>query len=86
MININYTLLIQLANFLILMVILNFLLFRPILRVLDERERLVKESTEIKERLKELLPRKAGIEYEYGQRFGRHGHFRGIQVELIGLD
>jgi F-type H+-transporting ATPase subunit b len=54
LININYTLLIQLANFLILMVILNFLLFRPILRVLDERERLVKESTEIKERLDTL--------------------------------
>jgi HAE1 family hydrophobic/amphiphilic exporter-1 len=42
--------------------------------------------TEIKERLKELLPRRAGIEYEYAQRFGRGGHFRGIAVELIGLD
>jgi len=42
--------------------------------------------TEIKERLKELLPRRAGITYEYGQRFGRGGHFRGISVELIGLD
>ena len=42
--------------------------------------------TEIKERLKNLLPRRAGIEYEYGQRFGRGGHFRGINVELIGLD
>lgn len=42
--------------------------------------------TEIKERLKELLPRRAGIMYEYGQRFGRGGHFHGISVELIGLD
>jgi len=42
--------------------------------------------TEIKEQLKKLLPQKAGIEYEYGQQFGRHGHFHGIQVELIGLD
>ena len=42
--------------------------------------------TEIKERLKDLLPRRAGIQYEYAQRFGRHGHFRGIAVELIGLD
>ncbi len=42
--------------------------------------------TEIKEKLKELLPRRAGIEYEYGQRFGRGGHFHGISVELIGLD
>lgn len=42
--------------------------------------------TEIKERLKELLPIRAGITYEYGQRFGRGGHFHGISVELIGLD
>ena len=42
--------------------------------------------TEIKEKLNQLLPRRAGIEYEYGQRFGRGGHFRGISVELIGLD
>ncbi len=42
--------------------------------------------TEIKERLKELLPKKAGITYEYGQRFGRGGHFSGVTVELIGMD
>ncbi len=42
--------------------------------------------TEIKEKLKEMLPRKAGIEYEFGQRFGRGGHFHGINVELIGMD
>jgi F-type H+-transporting ATPase subunit b len=43
--------LVQLANFLILLVILNFLLFKPVLRVLDEREGLVKESAELKSRL-----------------------------------
>jgi F-type H+-transporting ATPase subunit b len=43
--------LVQLANFLILLVVLNFLLFKPILRVLDEREALVKESAVLKERL-----------------------------------
>lgn len=48
MISINFTLVVQLANFLILLVILNFLLFKPILRVLDERERLVAESRELK--------------------------------------
>jgi HAE1 family hydrophobic/amphiphilic exporter-1 len=42
--------------------------------------------TEIKERLKELLPVKPGITYEYGQRYGRGGHFSGISVELIGMD
>lgn len=51
MISVNFTLLVQLANFLILLVILNFLLFKPVLRVLDERESLVKESSELKNRL-----------------------------------
>jgi F-type H+-transporting ATPase subunit b len=36
---------------LILLVILNFLLFKPILRVLDEREALVKDSSDLKKRL-----------------------------------
>ena len=51
MISVNFTLLVQLANFLILLVILNFLLFKPVLRILDERERVVNESAEIKEKL-----------------------------------
>jgi HAE1 family hydrophobic/amphiphilic exporter-1 len=42
--------------------------------------------TEIKEMLKALLPRKAGITYEFAQRFGRGGHSRGMGVELIGPD
>jgi HAE1 family hydrophobic/amphiphilic exporter-1 len=42
--------------------------------------------TEIKEVLKALLPRKAGITYEFAQRFGRGGHSRGMGVELIGPD
>lgn len=41
---------------------------------------------EIKENLKKLLPERAGITYEYGQRFGRGGHSMGISVELIGMD
>ncbi len=44
------------------------------------------DVTEIKERLKDLLPVRAGVEYEYAQRFGRGGHARGISVELIGID
>ncbi|MCJ7581700.1 MAG: efflux RND transporter permease subunit [Candidatus Aminicenantes bacterium] len=41
---------------------------------------------EIKEELKKLLPQRAGITYEYGQRFGRGGGSMGVSVELIGLD
>ncbi|MGD8352910.1 MAG: ATP synthase F0 subunit B [Pseudomonadota bacterium] len=54
MIQVNFTLLVQLANFLILLVILNYLLFKPVLKILDERERVIRESAEIKENLGEL--------------------------------
>lgn len=54
MIAVNFTLLVQLANFLILLVILNVLLFKPVLRILDERERVVRESKDLKENLGKL--------------------------------
>jgi F-type H+-transporting ATPase subunit b len=38
MIDINVTLLIQLANFLVLLVVLNFILFKPIRQAMQERE------------------------------------------------
>lgn len=63
MIDVNFTLLIQLVNFLILLVVLNALLFKPVLRVLDEREKLVKESAELKERLGALAD-ESNQEYE----------------------
>ena len=63
MISVNFTLLVQLANFLILLVVLNYLLFKPVLRVLDERENLVNESTEMKEKLG-LLTTESIEEYE----------------------
>lgn len=38
MIEVNFTLLIQIGNFLLLMFILNKVLYKPILRILDERD------------------------------------------------
>jgi F-type H+-transporting ATPase subunit b len=38
MIDINVSLLIQLANFIVLLIILNFILFKPIRQVMQERE------------------------------------------------
>lgn len=46
MLNINATLLFQIANFLILLVILNFLLFKPIVRILEQREEKIKGTWE----------------------------------------
>jgi HAE1 family hydrophobic/amphiphilic exporter-1 len=42
--------------------------------------------TEIKEKLNQMLPVLPGVQYEYGQRFGRGGHQMGMTVELIGTD
>ena len=38
MIDINYTLLIQLANFIVLLLALNFILFRPFRQIMQERQ------------------------------------------------
>ena len=42
MVNLDYSLLLQVVNFIILIFLLNFIVFRPILRIIDER----KEKTE----------------------------------------
>lgn len=42
--------------------------------------------SEVKGKLKKLLPQEPGLTYEYGERFGRGGHSMGMRVELIGMD
>jgi HAE1 family hydrophobic/amphiphilic exporter-1 len=42
--------------------------------------------TQVRERLKALLPVRAGLLYEFGERFGRGGFGRGTSVDLIGMD
>ncbi|MGB9553508.1 MAG: ATP synthase F0 subunit B [bacterium] len=58
MINLNFTLIIQVINFLFLMWALNRLLFRPILKNLSEREgeviRLKKHAEELSQKAKEV--------------------------------
>ncbi len=44
MIQLDYTLLIQMANFLVLLFLLNKFLYKPILGILDERRRRVEDS------------------------------------------
>lgn len=43
MISIDYTLLIQMGSFLVLMVILNLFVFRPMVTLLEEREKRIKD-------------------------------------------
>lgn len=59
MIDINVTLLIQLANFIVLLVVLNFVLFKPIRQVMLEREQGVSsafgDAKSAQERMQTLL-------------------------------
>jgi F-type H+-transporting ATPase subunit b len=41
MIDFNYTILLQFANFLVLLILLNFLLFKPVLKALGKREKTI---------------------------------------------
>ncbi len=72
MISLNWTLVLQIVNFLVLLIILNKLLFQPILKVMDEREAetegkeqaardMEQESDEIEKTYREKL-RQAKIE------------------------
>lgn len=51
MIEINISLLIQMANFLIFLLLMNFVLYRPIRRIVAERKRLMAEKQEGIDRL-----------------------------------
>ncbi|MEA3471354.1 MAG: ATP synthase F0 subunit B [Thermodesulfobacteriota bacterium] len=44
MIELNYTLLIQMINFLLLIFILNLLLYKPITKIIDERNKKIEDS------------------------------------------
>lgn len=46
MIDLNYTVWIQMVNFLLLILILNFLLYKPILKIIDKRNKMMEESQE----------------------------------------
>ncbi len=44
MIDLNYTMLIQMVNFLVLIFILNLLLYKPITKIIDERNKKIEDS------------------------------------------
>lgn len=63
MVELNYTVWIQMANFLVLILILNFLLYRPVLKIIDKRNQKIEESQEKVRSLDETIERKMD-EYE----------------------
>ncbi len=62
MIELNWTLLVQMVNFLVLMVVLDKLLYKPILKVLDERDARIAGGQEA---TKELLEKGDKIFADY---------------------
>jgi F-type H+-transporting ATPase subunit b len=63
MVELNYTVWIQMANFLLLILILNFLLYKPVLKIIDKRNKKIEESNEEVRSLDETIDRKVA-EYE----------------------
>ena len=58
MVDVNYTVWIQMANFLALILILNFLLFKPVLKIIEKRNKKIEESQEEVSSLDETIERK----------------------------
>ena len=54
MVDINYSLFIQMANFLVFLILMNFVLYRPIRRIVAERKKLILEKQEGIERIEGL--------------------------------
>jgi len=59
MVDINYTLLIQLGNFIVLLIALHIILFRPMLRIMEEREQGISsalgDARSAQERMQKLM-------------------------------
>jgi F-type H+-transporting ATPase subunit b len=66
-ISLDYTIFIQMANFLLLILILNILLYKPILGIVEQRKRRLEESAEEIKRLELTVQQKAD-EYEQSLR------------------
>lgn len=63
MIDLNYSLFIQIGNFLLLILVLNFLLYRPILGIIEKRDKYLKSSQDEIKGLQDTVDRKVA-EYE----------------------
>ncbi len=63
MVELNYTVWIQMANFLVLILVLNFLLYRPVLKIIEKRNQKIEESKGKVRSLDETIERKMN-EYE----------------------
>ncbi len=78
MIDIGYSLFIQMANFLIFLFVMNFVLYRPIRRIVAERQKMISEKQESVESL-EAQAKAALLEYDRTLHESRSMGFQRIQ-------
>ena len=78
MIDINYSLFIQMANFLVFLFVMNFVLYRPIRRIVAERKKMIAEKQESVEGL-EAKAKAALLEYDRTLHESRSMGFQRIQ-------
>ena len=78
MVDVNYSLFIQMANFLVFLILMNFILYRPIRRIVAERKKLVLEKQEGIERV-EGLTRSGLSDYDSGLKDARRSGAQKIQ-------
>ncbi len=63
MISIDNTFFLQMANFIVLMIVLNYLLYRPLLNIIEKRQKVLDSSAEEVQRLNKTIEEKQR-EYE----------------------
>ncbi|MGC9196125.1 MAG: ATP synthase F0 subunit B [Syntrophobacteraceae bacterium] len=78
MVEINYSLLIQMANFLVFLFLMNLVLYRPIRRIVAERKRLILDRQEGIEKI-EGLTRAGVLDYDSQLKDARGLGIRKIQ-------
>jgi len=72
MLNLDYTVLVQMANFILLILILNVLLYKPLLAVMEKRKQQMDESDGEVKHLSQLVEQKL-TEYEEKVRLAKLG-------------
>jgi F-type H+-transporting ATPase subunit b len=80
-INIDYSLFLQIINFVVLIFLLNAILYKPMMAIIDKRKKRLEESEEEISRLKRTVEEKAAA-YEEKVRSTRSEHL-GRNKELI---
>jgi len=86
MVELNYTVWVQMANFLVLILLLNFLLYKPILKIIEKRNKKIEESNDEVTSLDETIERKMA-EYEGEIRHARaEANVQRTEIEEEGTE